>query len=99
VVQEAEAREKIPAMTETGVEGIPDATWWTGTLLGALRADPVAQRVAWVLVWRNANRAMDRANHFFAPYLGHPSAPDFARFRADPLVVFEDELPALYRAP
>ena len=59
----ADARGKVAALTETGVETVPDSTWWTGPLLPALRDDPVARRIAWVLVWRNANMATDRPNH------------------------------------
>jgi mannan endo-1,4-beta-mannosidase len=99
VVQLAEERNKIPAFTETGVETIPDPQWWTQTLLGAIRSDPVAQRIAWVLVWRNANREHDRVDHYYAPYPTHPSAEDFVRFRQDPFVLFEDDLPNLYRLP
>jgi len=62
-------------------------------------SDPVARRIVWVLVWRNANRARERREHFYAPYAGHASAADFARFRAHPLVAFEDELPPMYRRP
>jgi len=96
VVELAEARGKLAALTETGVETVPDSTWWTRTLLPAIRDDSVARRIAWVLVWRNANRDTDRQNHFYAPYPGHPSAADFKRFRDDPFVLFEDELPDLY---
>jgi mannan endo-1,4-beta-mannosidase len=97
LVEQAETRGKIAAFTETGYETIPDSTWWTGKLLAAIRADSVAQRIAWVLVWRNANRQLDRPNHYYAPYAGHPSAADFVRFRNDPLILFEDELPDLYK--
>jgi mannan endo-1,4-beta-mannosidase len=97
VVELAETRGKIPALTETGVETIPDSLWWTGTLLAGIKADSVARRIAWVLVWRNANYERERRHHFYAPYPGHPSAPDFVRFRDDPLMLFEDELPGLYR--
>ncbi|MFL5581279.1 MAG: glycoside hydrolase family 26 protein [Gemmatimonadaceae bacterium] len=96
-VEEAEARGKIPALTETGLETVPDSLWWTGTLRRAIAADPVGRRIAWALVWRNANRARERRLHFYAPYPGHPSAADFRRFRDDPLVLFEDELPDLYK--
>lgn len=99
VVELAEERGKIAALTETGVETIPDPDWWTQTLLEGIRSDPVARRIAWVLVWRNANPANDRPNHFYAPYPGHPSAPDFVRFKEDPFVLLEDELPDLYRMP
>jgi mannan endo-1,4-beta-mannosidase len=99
VVGLAEERNKVAALTETGVERVPDPRWWTQTLLAAVRSDPVAQRIAWVLVWRNANHEHDRPNHYYAPYPGHPSAEDFVRFRHDPFVLFEDDLPNLYRMP
>ncbi len=95
----AEARGKLAALTETGVETVPDSTWWTNVLLPALKADSMGRRVVYVLVWRNANPAFDRPDHFYAPYPGHPSAPDFVRFKEDPFVLFEDELPDLYRLP
>jgi mannan endo-1,4-beta-mannosidase len=97
VVRQADARGKIAALTETGYETIPDSTWWTGKLLAAIRADSLASRIAYVLVWRNATRAREGRDHFYAPYPGQASAADFARFRADALIAFEDELPALYR--
>jgi mannan endo-1,4-beta-mannosidase len=97
VVELAEARGKIAALTETGVEAIPDSAWWTQTLLAGLTADSVARRIAWVLVWRNANQEREHRTHFYAPHPGHSSAADFVRFRDDPLIVFEDELPDLYR--
>jgi mannan endo-1,4-beta-mannosidase len=96
VVALGDARGKVAALTETGVEAIPDSLWWTGTLLPALRADSLTRRIAYILVWRNANRATDRPNHFFAPYPGQASAADFVRFRRDPYVLFEDEIPDLY---
>lgn len=99
VVELAEAKGKIAAVTETGVETVPDPTWWTQVLLPAMRDDSVARRISWVLVWRNSNDATDRRNHFYAPYAGHPSAADFRRFRDDPYALFEDELPDLYRLP
>ena len=99
LVRQAGERDKIAALTEAGVEGIPDPNWWTGRLLAAITARPGAAGIAWVLVWRNANAKLDRAGHFFAPYAGHPSAPDFVRFRSDSLILFADELPDLYRMP
>ena len=96
VVTLADARGKVAAVTETGVEALPDSLWWTRTLLPALTADSITRRVSWVLVWRNANNETDRHNHFFAPYRGQASAADFARFRNDAFVLFEDELPDLY---
>jgi mannan endo-1,4-beta-mannosidase len=99
IAAQASARGKIAALTETGFETLPDSTWWTGKLLPAIEADSLTRRIAYVLVWRNANRQRTGREHFYAPFRGHPSAPDFVRFRADPLIAFEDELPPLYRLP
>jgi mannan endo-1,4-beta-mannosidase len=90
----ARVRGKLAALTETGVETVPDPNWWTGTLLAALKE--AGGGISYALVWRNSNHAADRKNHFYAPYPGHPSAPDFIRFRQDPYILFEDELPDLY---
>ena len=97
LAERAEARGKVPALTETGYEAIPDPDWWTDRLLAAITAEPASRRIAWVLVWRNANEARDRPGHFYAPYPGHPSAPDFIELRERPLVMFADELPPLYQ--
>jgi len=96
VVELAEARGKIPALTETGVEAVPDSIWWTRTLLAGITADPVGRRIAWALVWRNATFGREHRYHFFAPYPGQVSVADFVRFRRDSLIFFEDELPDLY---
>ena len=96
---QAMARGKVAALTEAGYVTIPDSTWWTGKLLPALAPDSGAAHVAYALVWRNANRLHDRPDHFYAPYPGQASAADFVRFRADRRVLFEDELPDMYRAP
>jgi mannan endo-1,4-beta-mannosidase len=95
----ARERGKLAALTETGVEAVPDSAWWTDVLLPALKSDSVGGGIAFALVWRNANNETDRPGHFYAPYPGHPSAPDFVRFYRDPFVLFEDELPDLYDSP
>jgi mannan endo-1,4-beta-mannosidase len=97
VVELAETRGKIPALTETGVEAVPDSTWWTRTLLGGITADSVGRRIAWALVWRNATFEREHRYHFFAPYPGQASVADFVRFRRDSLIFFEDELPDMYQ--
>ena len=94
----AEARGKVAAITETGFEGLADANWWTGQLLPALRADRAARRIAYVMVWRNATRA-SKPGHFYAPYPGQVSAPDFVRFAAAPGIWLADDLPDLYAQP
>jgi mannan endo-1,4-beta-mannosidase len=88
----AEARGNIAALTETGLEGIPEADWWTNRLLKYIKADPAASRIAWLLVWRNA-----RENHHYAPYPGHLSAPDFVGFANDPMILMQRNVPKLYK--
>jgi mannan endo-1,4-beta-mannosidase len=42
-------KNKVAAFTETGLESIPNTTWWTETLLKALKS--VNLQLAYVLVW------------------------------------------------
>lgn len=93
----ARERGKLAALTETGVEAVPDPRWWTGTLLPALKE--AGPGIAYAVVWRNANPMLERTGHFYAPYAGHPSATDFVAFKQDETILFEDELPSLYRLP
>ncbi|HMQ45963.1 MAG TPA: glycosyl hydrolase [Saprospiraceae bacterium] len=92
LVEIADERGKVPALTETGLEGIPESNWWTERLLRYIKADPVAMRIAWVLIWRNA-----RINHHFGPYPGHISENNFRQFCEDPVILLEGELPKLYK--
>ena len=79
----AQQRHLIPALTETGFEGLNDATWWTQTLLPALSK----HKLAYVVVWRNA---WNKEGHFYAPYPGQISADDFKRFADNPRTIFAD---------
>ncbi|GAA4447631.1 glycosyl hydrolase [Nibrella saemangeumensis] len=88
----AEKAGKLAAFTETGLESIPDTNWWTNTLLRALKAEKM--KLSYVLVWRNDSRS---PTHYYAPYPGHSSAPDFLKFYQDPFTKFEADLPAMYR--
>ena len=83
---------KLAAFTETGLESIPNATWWTGTLLKALQSNKM--QLAYVLVWRNDARS---PTHFYAPFPGHASVPDFIEFYNDDYILFENDLPDLYK--
>ncbi len=85
---------KLAAFTETGLEGIPNPDWWTSVLLKVMRAEGL--RLSYVLVWRNDQRS---EKHFYAPYPGHTSVPDFIRFNNDPYTLFEKDLPGMYAAP
>ncbi len=97
VVRQAESRGKIPALTETGMTAVRDSLFWTQRLARIVEGDSLSRRIAYVMVWRNANRAGRTDEHFFAPYRGQQSERDFRRFKADPLFLFEDELPNMYQ--
>lgn len=84
---------KLAAFTETGLESIPNPTWWTGTLLKALRQyEDIA--IAYVLVWRND---IHSPTHYYAPFPGHSSVPDFIKFYNDPYTLFENDLKDIYK--
>lgn len=98
LVELAARHNKLPAMTEGGQETLPDAGFWTGHLLAGILANETTRQVAYAMVWRNANRAKENKNHFYAAYPGHPSAADFVKFYKHPFVLFQDELPDMYQA-
>lgn len=90
LTEEGERRNKPIAVTETGLEAIPIANWWTGVLLPAIEEYPIS----YVLTWRNAR---ERANHYYAPYPGQKSADDFVKFYNNPKTLFVKDIPNLYK--
>jgi len=83
---------KLAAFTETGLESIPDTTWWNNTLLKIMKDQDL--RLVYVLVWRNDTRS---PTHYYAPYPGHTSVPDFKKFYDDPYTLFENDLNNIYK--
>ena len=91
VVELAQEHGKVAALTETGLETIPDKKWWTDTLLYHIEKDEIASQIAWVLVWRN-----DSPTHHYAPFPEHSSAENFKVFCKQSTTVFEADLPNMY---
>jgi mannan endo-1,4-beta-mannosidase len=83
---------KLAAFTETGLESIPNPAWWTEVLLKALQSKKMA--FTYVLVWRNDATS---ATHFYAPFPGQSSVPDFLKFYNDPYTLFEKDLKNMYK--
>lgn len=83
---------KLAALTETGLETIPNPTWWTETLLKVLKSENM--QLSYVLVWRNDTQS---PTHFYAPFPGQVSAPDFLKFYNDPFTIFEKDLKKIYK--
>ena len=86
------AHHKLMAISETGLETIPDEKWFTGVILSTLDHNASTRRASWILFWRNG-----RPDHFYAPYPGHNSVPDFSEFMNDSLMLSLSELPPMYR--
>ncbi|MBS7256749.1 glycoside hydrolase family 26 protein [Flavobacterium branchiicola] len=85
-------RKKLAAFTETGLESIPNKTWWTDVLLKTLKSEQL--ELAYVLVWRNDATS---ATHFYAPFPGQVSTLDFIKFYDDPFTLFENNLDNIYK--
>ncbi|MEY4202730.1 MAG: hypothetical protein RL013_432 [Bacteroidota bacterium] len=93
LIRAAQKRQKIPALTEFGFEGIPQADWWTRVLLPHLSASD-NNTVAYACAWRNAN-----TKHHYVPYAGHISTPDFQEFYRHGATLFEGDLWNFYKKP
>ncbi len=88
----ANARNKLAAITETGLEGITDKNWWTRLVLDTLDTSSLS----YLMVWRNAH---ERSSHFYAPKPGHPSTPDFLKMKASGKVWFNRDLASSVSPP
>ncbi|VXB41761.1 Mannan endo-1,4-beta-mannosidase [Arthrobacter sp. 9V] len=95
----ADERGKVAALTEVGVSGAlkengqnADTAWYTH-VLAALKSDPAARRIAWMLTWTNYG-----TGQFFVPYPAtgalaeHEMLSDFRAFAADDFTVLSDGL-------
>ncbi|MFI3263232.1 MAG: glycosyl hydrolase [Rikenellaceae bacterium] len=92
ITETAQKRGKIAALSETGLEKVSDATWYSKTLLPILKDSRV--KLSYVLVWRNSNYG---EHHYFAPFKGHPAESDFVEFYKDEFTIFEDKAGCLYK--
>ncbi|MCV9387009.1 glycoside hydrolase family 26 protein [Reichenbachiella ulvae] len=91
VTQLAEEKGMVAAITETGLESITNPTWFSDEILNPIKkSDKI--KMAYVLVWRNANE-----KHHYAPYPGHKAVADFKDFCSDEKVWVEDDLKGMYQ--
>ena len=86
----AKEKNKIAAITETGLEGVTNPKWFTEVILNPLKESPDI-KISYVMVWRNATR-----KHHYAPYPGQVSASDFVDFYHDKRTIFENDIPTMY---
>lgn len=83
---------KLAAFTETGLESLPNPNWWMEVLLKVMRSG--SKQLCYVLVWRNDSQS---PTHYYAPFPGHNSVPDFIKFYNDPYTLFEKDLGNIYK--
>jgi hypothetical protein len=76
---------KIPILSETGFETIPNADWWTNGLWETIKDFSIS----YVLLWRNA---YGRPDHFYIPYPGQKSEKNFREFYNLSGTLFQREL-------
>ncbi|WP_420153963.1 glycoside hydrolase family 26 protein [Siphonobacter sp.] len=83
-------KKKVYAITETGLEKLPQPNWWTQVLAPIIKN----AGLSYVLVWRNGN-----PGHFYAPYAGQATAEDFKKFSQQSDVYLQKKTAAaqLYR--
>lgn len=91
LVEMADERKKMAALTECGFNGIPVRNWWTQFLFKPIREDSLARNISYLMVWRNAH-----LKQYYTPYQGQKSAADFILFEQDTFSLFEKDLPDLY---
>ena len=72
----ATEKNKIPALTEFGYNGLPDSSWWTNVFLKTLEK----HKIAYALAWRNSGYRSQTQYEFYVPYKGQASANDFVKF-------------------
>lgn len=92
LVKYADSKNKIAALTETGIDKLPDDAWFTKVLWNKILQDTNASRIAYLLFWRNAN-----TGHFYVPYPGHSAEADFKTVFADPYSLFLNDIRDMYK--
>ena len=88
----AHSHSKLMAISETGLETIPNPVWFTDVVLPTIKTNSATMNTSWILFWRNG-----RPDHFYAPYPGHPSAEDFKKFKEDDLTYFLSDIQGIYK--
>lgn len=69
-------KNKIPALTEFGYNGLPYRNWWTQVLWQGLKN----HHISYALAWRNAGMKSSGETEFYMPYKGQKTARDFRAF-------------------
>lgn len=107
IVRMADARGKVPVISEIGIQA-PDIgagkidTHWYRKLIGGLKADKDARRIAFLLTWRNSPDGDGAGHpHYWVPYnseenVKNGTLEDFQAFYNDDLTAFNKDISQVY---
>ncbi|WP_423147101.1 glycoside hydrolase family 26 protein [Rubrolithibacter danxiaensis] len=84
----AKKKNKLAALTETGLQNLTRNDWYTSMLAKALQTNKI--EIAYALVWANTKDA------YWTPYKGHAAETDFKAFKNNAYILFGDEMPSMY---
>ena len=84
----AQAKNKIPALTEFGFGTLPDSTWWTNVFWKGVGR----HKISYVLGWRNAGHTGSNNYEYYVPYQGQASAPDFLKYFNEKRTLFQRDV-------
>ena len=87
LLKESKRRNKLAALTETGVEGIQFPTFWSENILRPLES--LMPGLSYLMLWRNS-KLME--HHFYVPYPGHSSVGDFLKMKTSKKILFESNI-------
>lgn len=82
-------KNKIAALTETGLQNLTKPDWFTQMLQKSLQASKI--EIAYALVWANTKDA------YWTPYKNHPAQADFIQFKNSSYILFGSEMPQVYK--
>jgi beta-glucosidase-like glycosyl hydrolase len=83
--------DKIPALTETGLESIKEPKYYTNILLPVIKPFDIS----YVLFWRNSFSANNQ-KHFYVPFAGHPAVGDFKDFTSKKVILMSKDIHNMY---
>jgi mannan endo-1,4-beta-mannosidase len=78
---------KLPAISETGYEKLPDSVYFSHILYPIINQ----YKLSWVLFWRNAFE-LHRRDHFYLPYKGFEYERDFVNFVNQPDILTNKDI-------
>ncbi len=91
-------KKKPGGVTETGIEGIRDYNgnpldqYWTQQIMTPI----IGREISMIVMWRNKYDPNHNGHHYFAPFEGHSSAPDFREFYDSSVSLFSGDISNMY---